>query len=160
MSWKPTSQTEEKLTKLLQAYPDKHAACIPALYLAQDELGWVPDDAITWVSEKLSMSKSMVEGVATFYTMFNKKEIGKYHLELCTNISCSLCGGEQILEAFEKALGIKAGETTSDGMFTLHEVECLATCGMGPALQVGDRIFESITPEKVPEIIKELKEKG
>ena len=160
MSWKPTPQTEDKLTKLLGAYPDKKAACIPALFLAQDELGWVPDDAITWVSEKLGMAKSAVEGVATFYTMFNKEKVGKHHLELCTNISCSLCGAEQILAAFEKELGIKSKETTSDGMFTLHEVECLATCGMGPAMQVDDVIYEDITPEKVPEIIAELKKKG
>jgi NADH-quinone oxidoreductase subunit E len=160
MSWKPTPQTEEKLSRILLAYPDRRAACLPALYLAQDELGWVPDEAIEWVSEKLDMSKSMVEGVATFYTMFNKEKVGKHHLELCTNISCSLCGAEQVLEAFEKELGIEAGRTTKDGMFTLTEVECLATCGMGPAMQVGDRIYEGITPGKVSEIIRELKEKG
>jgi NADH-quinone oxidoreductase subunit E len=160
MSWKPTPQTEDKLTKLLGAYPDKKAACIPALFLAQDELGWVPDDAITWVSEKLGMAKSTVEGVATFYTMFNKEKVGKHHLELCTNISCSLCGAEQVLEAFEKELGIKTGETTKDGLFTLHEIECVATCGMGPAMQVHDRIFESITLEDVPKIIAELKGEG
>jgi NADH-quinone oxidoreductase subunit E len=160
MSWKPTSRTEERLDTILEGYPDKSAACLPALYLAQDELGWVSDDAIEWVSSRLGMAKSAVEGVATFYTMFNKHEVGKHHLELCTNISCSLCGAEQVLEAFEKELGIEAGETTKDGMFTLHEVECLATCGMGPAMQVGDTIYESITPEKVPEIIAELKKKG
>lgn len=160
MSWKPATQTEEKLDKLLEGYPDKRAACLPALYLAQDELGWVPDDAITWVSERLEMAKSEVEGVATFYTMFNKREVGKYHLELCTNISCSLCGAEQVLEAIQEELGIKARETTEDGMFTLHEVECLATCGMGPAMQVDDVIYEDLTPEKVREIIAELKKKG
>lgn len=160
MSWKPTPQTEDKLTHLVAAYPDKRAACLPALYLAQDELGWVSDEAISWVSDKLGMAKSQVEGVATFYTMFNKEEVGKHHLELCTNLSCSLCGAEQVLEAFEEELGIKAGKTTKDGTFTLHEVECLATCGMGPAMQVGDRIYEGITPEQVPEIIKELKEEG
>lgn len=160
MSWKPTPQIEQKLRTLLGAYPDKKAACIPALYLAQDELGWVPDDAIGWVSERLEMSKSMVEGVVTFYTMFNKKEIGKHHLELCTNISCSLCGAEQVLEKFEKELGIKVGETTPDGTFTLHEIECVATCGMGPAMQVGDKIYEGITPENVAQIIAELKGEG
>jgi len=160
MSWKPTQEAEEKLTKLLPAYPDRKAACIPALYLVQDEIGWVPDEAIGWVSGKLEMTRAQVEGVVTFYTMFNREKIGRHHLELCTNISCSLCGAEQVLETFRKELGIDARQTTPDGLFTLHEVECLATCGMGPALQVADRIYEGVTPEKVPEIIKELREKG
>ncbi len=160
MTWNPAPRIEEKLEKILKAYPDKRAACLPALFLAQDELGWVPDDVMVWVSEKLGMPKSQVEGVATFYTMFNKKQVGKYHLELCTNISCSLCGAEQVLHALEDELGIKVKQTTEDGMFTLHEVECLATCGMGPAMQVGEVIYEELTPEKVPAIIAELRKKG
>ncbi len=160
MNWKPTSETEAKLDAILVGYPDKRAACIPALYLAQDELGWVPDDAIAWVSRRLDLAKSQVEGVATFYTMFNKHEVGRFHLELCTNISCSLCGAEQVLAAFEKELGICPGETTKDGMFTLHEVECLATCGLGPALQAGDEIHENLTPARVTELVSELRKRG
>jgi NADH-quinone oxidoreductase subunit E len=158
--WKPTHETEERLAKLLAGYPDRRAACIPALYLAQDELGWVPDEAVAWVGEKLGLTKSQVEGVASFYTMFNKEKLGKHHLELCTNISCSLCGAEQVLAAIENELGVKAGGTTPDGMFTLHEVECLATRGMGPALQIGDRIIEGLTPEAVPGLVAGLRKGG
>ena len=160
MSWIPTPDTDAKLEAVLACYPDRKAACIPALHMVQDELGWIPDESIAWVSGKLGLSRSQVEGVATFYSMFRRSAAGRFHLELCTNISCSLCGAEQVLAALEKELGIRAGETTEDGLFTLHEVECLATCGTGPALQVGDEIHERLTPDRASEIVASLRKKA
>ena len=157
MAWSPSPQIREKMNDIVAAYPDRKAACIPLLHAIQDEAGYVPENGVTWVAQELEMPKSQVEGVVTFYSMFSITPLGKYHLELCTNVSCALCGSESLLNEIEKELGIKAGETTGDGLFTLSEVECLATCGMGPAMQVGDTIYEHLTPEKARDIIYELK---
>ena len=157
MDWSPSAQVQKRVDHLLRFYPNPSAACIPVLHEIQAEKGYVPKESLSWVARKLSMPKSKVEGVVTFYTMFNLEPVGKHHLELCTNVSCALCGSEAILKVLEKELGIKPGQTTKDKLFTLSEVECLATCGMGPAMQVGDKIYEHLTPEKVKEIISELR---
>jgi NADH-quinone oxidoreductase subunit E len=160
MSWSPSPRIQKKAAEIAAAYPDPHAACIPLLHEIQAEIGFLPKESLSWLARTLSMSRSIVEGVASFYTMFHTEPVGKYHLELCTNVSCSLCGSESLLRALEKELGIRAGETTGDGLFTLSEVECLATCGMGPAMQVGDEIHENLTPQKVVELIGELRRRG
>lgn len=157
MAWSPSSDIQKKVDEIIRFYPDPKAACIPILHEIQDETGYIPKESLAWVARILTLPKSRVEGVVTFYTMFRMEPIGKYHLELCTNISCSLCGCESLLAEMEKELGIRLGETTPDGLFTLSEVECLATCGMGPAMKVGDTIYEELTPEKVNEIILELR---
>jgi len=160
MNWVPSFQLEKKVKEIISSYPEPQSACLPILHEIQSQSGYIPRESISWVAKTIKVPRSQIEGVISFYTMFKTEPVGKYHLELCTNISCSLCGSESILRTIEKELGIRAGETTKDGLFTLSEVECLATCGMGPAMQVGDEIYEKLTPEKVIQIISDFRKRG
>lgn len=149
----------KELEALLIHYPDKKSAMLPALWIAQREYGGqLTSDAIAEVAYRLQRSYAEVEGVATFYTMYNKTPVGKYMLEVCTNLSCMLCGGYRILEYLQEKLGIRLGETTPDGMFTLTEVECLNNCGDAPVMQVGDIYCRRLTPEKVDVLLEELRQ--
>lgn len=151
---------EKRIGEIRQHYPDAQAACLPALHVAQEHLNYVTDDVLDLVAETLTLPGAFVQGVATFYTMYNKRQVGKYHLQLCTNVSCMLEGAEELLLGLEKHLGIKAGETTSDGTFTLDEVECLAACGTGPVLQINDRYHEAMDLDKAIQLLDELKSKS
>ncbi len=147
-----------ELELILQHYPDRKSAMLPALWIAQREYGgYLPPEAIAEVAYRLGRSCAEVEGVATFYTMYNKQPVGKYMLEVCTNLSCMLCGAYRILEYLQQKLGIQLGETTPDGLFTLTEVECLNNCGDAPVMQVGDIYCRQLTPEKIDAIIEELR---
>lgn len=149
----------KELEALLTHYPDKKSAMLPALWIAQREYGGhLTPDAIAEVAYRLQRSYAEVEGVATFYTMYNKTPVGKYMLEVCTNLSCMLCGGYRILEYLQEKLGIRLGETTPDGLFTLTEVECLNNCGDAPVMQVGDIYCRRLTPEKVDALLEELRQ--
>ncbi len=141
---------------ILGRYPDKRAAILPALYIAQREFGYVSLEAMEYVASLTEASPAYVYGVATFYTMYNKKEVGKYLVQVCMNISCALMGAEQVMEYIEKKLGIKAGETTADKKFTLMKVECLGACGNAPMMQINEDYHENLTPEKVDEILDGL----
>jgi NADH-quinone oxidoreductase E subunit len=148
----------KELEALLTHYPDKKSAMLPALWIAQREYGgYLTADAIAEVAYRLQRSYAEVEGVATFYTMYNKTPVGKYMLEVCTNLSCMLCGGYRILEYLQQKLGIRLGETTPDGLFTLTEVECLNNCGDAPVMQVGDIYCRRLTPEKIDALLEELR---
>jgi len=151
------AETQQRIKKILSRYPTKMAACLPLLYLAQEEFGEVSPEAMELVAQTLELSTSHVYGVATFYTMYNKEKVGRYHVQTCTNVSCMLCGAYDVLGRLETKLGIKAGQTTEDGLFTLTEVECLAYCGTAPAIQVNEEIHELISPDKVDELIDRLK---
>ena len=155
-----SSESQNRIEKILGRYPNKMAACLPLLYVAQEEFGHVSTEAMDLVAETLELSPSHVYGVATFYTMFNKKKVGKYHVQACTNVSCMLCGAYDVLGRLERKLGVKAGETTKDGLFTLSEVECLAYCGTAPAVQVNEEIHELVSPDKVDDLIETLKAHG
>lgn len=148
----------KELETIIAHYPDRKSAMLPALWIAQREYGGhLTADAIAEVAYRLGRSYAEVEGVATFYTMYNKTPVGKYMLEVCTNLTCMLCGAYRILEYLEQKLGIKLGETTPDGLFTLTEVECLNNCGDAPVMQVGDVYYRRLTPEKTDEIIEYLR---
>ncbi len=148
----------KELEALLTHYPDKKSAMLPALWIAQREYGGhLTADAIAEVAYRLGRSYAEVEGVATFYTMYNKTPVGKYMLEVCTNLTCMICGAYRILEYLEQKLGIKLGETTPDGLFTLTEVECLNNCGDAPVMQVGDIYCRRLTPEKIDALIEQLR---
>jgi len=150
----------KELEAILTHYPDKKSAMLPALWIAQREYGGhLTSDAIAEVAYRLQRSYAEVEGVATFYTMYNKTPVGKYMLEVCTNLSCMLCGGYRILEYLQEKLGIRLGETTPDGLFTLTEVECLNNCGDAPVMQVGDIYCRRLTPEKIDALLDELRQR-
>jgi NADH-quinone oxidoreductase subunit E len=147
---------KREFERLLTRYPDKDAAILPALHLAQREQGYVSDDAIVHIAELLGTSPARIEGVATFYTMYNRKPVGKYHVQICRNISCSLLGAEHLIGHVSKKLGVKPGETTPDGKFTLTKVECLGSCGTAPVMQVNDDYHENLNEERIDAILDNL----
>ena len=155
-------ETVKAVDELIGHYPVREAALIPALHLVQDDLGWMPVEAMDWVADKLDLPRVRVYGVTSYYTMFRREKPGRHRLEICTNLSCSLMGAEHLRDYLCKKLGIKAGETTGDGSITLEEVECLGSCGTAPVMMVDDEYHENLTPEKVDTILSdlELRDKG
>ncbi|CAL8093741.1 unnamed protein product [Calicophoron daubneyi] len=156
-----TAENKKRLDSIIACYPQAHkaAAIIPALDLAQRQHGWLPISAMNKVAEILGVPPMRVYEVATFYTMFNREPVGKYHVQLCTNTPCMLggVGCDAILEALENCLGIKPGETTPDKLFTLAEVECLGACVNAPMMQINDDYYEDLTPEDAVRIVNDLK---
>ena len=142
--------------RLMTRYPDRKAVILPALYLAQKEFGYVSDEAIVYIAGLIGTSSAEIEGVATFYTMYNRKPVGKYHVQICRNISCSLLGAEHLIEHVSRKLGVRPGETTPDGKFTLAKVECLGSCGTAPVMQVNDEYHENLTVESIDRILDQL----
>jgi len=149
-------ETVQAIDELVKRYPTAEAALIPALHKVQDDVGWMPVEAMDWVATKLKLPKVRVYGVASYYTMFLRKKPGKHQLEICTNLSCSLMGAEHLRSYLEKKLGIRAGETSADGRFTLTEVECLGACGFAPVMIVDGEYYENLDPQKVDGILAEL----
>lgn len=149
---------DAELAKILARYPpaNKAAAMIPALRLSQELLGHLTPEVMALVAERLEVPPARAQEVATFYVMLHTEPHGKYLLEVCTNVSCCLRGGEQVLAYLEKKLGMKSPGTTADGKFTLREVECLASCGTAPCLQVNEDFVESVTPKKLDDLLATL----
>jgi NADH-quinone oxidoreductase subunit E len=145
---------ERELAEILSRYPNKMAACIPALHLCQNANdNWVSPEVIQFVAERLELPAAHVKGVVTFYTLFNQHKPGKHQVWVCRTLSCALRGSEELLAHCERRLGIHVGETTADGKFTLRTAECLASCGTAPMMQVDKTYYENLTPEKVDEIL-------
>jgi len=151
-----SGETRAKHDRLLARYPNREAAILPTLYLAQREFGHLSDEAILYVADLLGFTPARIYGVATFYTMYNKKPVGKYHLQVCRNLSCSLMGAEHLIEHVARKIGVKPGETTADGRFTLSTVECLGSCGTAPVMQVNDDYYENLTEESIDAILDGL----
>jgi len=147
-----------EMTEILSRYPTRRAACIPVLHLCQDQEGYVSEEAMAFVAEKLDMSPSQVKGVVTFYTLFNTEPVGKHHVWVCRTLSCALRGAPSIIGACEKKLGIHIGETTKDGKVTLRTAECLASCGTAPMMQVDKKYHENLTTAEVDRILDRLLE--
>jgi len=152
-----SQETLKRFGEIVGRYPKKDAAMLPVLHLAQREFGYLSPEAIEYVAELMDVSPARVYGVVTFYTMLNMKPIGKYHIQVCRTLPCALVGAEKITTLLKSKLGLQAGETTPDGKFTLSEVECLASCGTGPMMQINDDYYENLSKEKVEEILKNLK---
>jgi NADH-quinone oxidoreductase subunit E len=129
---------------------------MPALTVAQKENGWLSPDVMEEVAAFLGLPPAEVAAVASFYTMYQLKPTGKYLIQVCTNISCSLLGAEHLVEHLSERLGIAEGETTRDGKFTLITVQCLGSCGTAPVMQINDTYYENLTEAKIDEILKEL----
>ncbi len=140
----------------MQRYPQPRSALIPALRIAQEEAGYLSQEAVREVAGMFKLSPNEVYEVASFYTMLFKKPVGKYVIQVCTNISCLLCNCEGLMAHLQKRLGIKAGETTPDRRFTLLEVECLASCGTAPVVQINETYHEDLTVEKLDRILDSL----
>lgn len=141
-------------------YPRKRSATIPLCHLAQEQDGHLTDDAMEHIAELVDATPAEVRGVASFYEMFKLHPVGKYLVGVCTNISCMLLGGEELLEHCSKKLGVKPGSTTPDGMFTLEETECLAACTEAPMLQVNYRYFHKIGHDAFDRLVDELRSGG
>ena len=139
-----TESAEAKIRSLSQRYPDKLAAVLPALYAAQDDMGFVGLAAMQEVARVLDIPQAHVYGVATFYTMFRKSPVGRFHIEVCTNLPCALKGGARIFERLGERLGVAAGEVSQDGMWSLSEVECLGSCGTGPCMQINHDVYDEM----------------
>uniref|UniRef100_T1J4Z2 NADH dehydrogenase [ubiquinone] flavoprotein 2, mitochondrial n=1 Tax=Strigamia maritima TaxID=126957 RepID=T1J4Z2_STRMM len=154
-----TQENMQRADAIMSIYPEGHeaAAVIPLLDLAQRQHGWLPISAMHKVAEILKMPRMRVYEVATFYTMFNRKAVGKFHVQVCTTTPCWLQGSDDVVNACKNKLGIKQGEMTKDGMFSLMEAECLGACVNAPMMQVNDDYFEDLTPNDVEEILDDLK---
>jgi NADH-quinone oxidoreductase subunit E len=145
---------ERELAEIMARYPNKMAACIPVLHLCQNANdNWVSPEVIQFVSERLQLSAAHVQGVVTFYTLFNQHRPGKHQVWVCRTLSCALRGSDAILAHCERRLGVHVGQTTADGKFTLRTAECLASCGTAPMMQVDKTYYENLTTEKVDEIL-------
>ena len=147
---------EDRLEKILSRYPDRQAALLPALHLAHEIRGYLSPETQDEVAEKLQLPPAYMRGVATFYTMYNLAPVGKYLIQVCTNISCNLCGGDAVLEAFLKHTGTELGETSANGLWTVIEVECLGACGFPTAVQINEFYYENVRPESVPDVLARL----
>ncbi len=147
---------DAELAKILTHFPadQKGAAMLPALHFLQSMKGWLPPEGLAYVAERLEVSRQRALEVATFYFMFHTEKPGKYVVDVCTNLSCSLWGAEKLLEHLEAKLQMRAGQ--SNDRWTLRETECLASCGTAPCLQINQQHHESLTPAKVDEILASL----
>ncbi|HEX4822701.1 MAG TPA: NAD(P)H-dependent oxidoreductase subunit E [Candidatus Polarisedimenticolaceae bacterium] len=147
---------EKRVDSLVARYPQPKAALLPVLWEVQRAHGWVPLEAEEWVARRLNVAPSHVHGCVTFYTMYKQRPTGKYHIQVCTTLSCMLRGSDPLLEHLEKKLKIKTGETTPDGKFSLVRVECLGSCGTAPMFQLNDDYHENLTLEKVDGLLESL----
>ena len=147
----------QKIQALIDKYPQKRSALIPSLHLAQKEKGYISQDTICEIAGIFDLTPNEVSEVVSFYTMFHRKPVGRYVIQVCTNISCLLCNAEEIVDHLTQKLGIKLGETTEDNKYTLLEVECLGSCGTSPVIQINDDYYEELTPQKVDQILDSLK---
>ncbi len=153
-----SAQAVEELNQIASHYPERKAACLPALWIAQREYGgYLTPAALQETADNLGMSYAEVEGVATFYTMYNLRKRGRHHLEVCTCLTCAVMGAYDLVHKLERELGVPVGGTTSDGEFTLSEAECLNFCGAATVMQVGDKYFTKLTPDNVMQTIEALR---
>lgn len=150
-------ETLKKFHETVARYPKKEAAMLPVLYLAQREFGHLGSEAIEYVARLMDQAPARVLGVVSFYTLYNMKPVGRHHIQVCRTLSCALRGAENVTGLLKKKLRIEPGQTTPDGRFTLSEVECLASCGTAPMMQVNDDYYENLTEEKIDEILDGMK---
>ena len=153
-----TQEELDEIERLKAKFPTDKAATLRVLWVAQKKFGHVKPEVQNLVADTIGVARSHVHGVASFYTQYYKEEMGKFVLDVCTCLSCQICGGYDILHHLEDELGIKAGETTDDGMFSIQEVECLGACGYAPMLQVTNGVYaNNLTKEKVDKLIENLR---
>lgn len=152
-----SEQSLKKIEELKKHYPNPRPVILAALWMWQDEHGWISREGMKYVGNLLNIPPHDVFGIVTFYTMYNTKPVGRHKLEVCTNVSCMLRNSDKILNHIQNRLNIKVGETTPDNRFTLVEAECLGACGYAPMLQCGDEYYENLDEAKVDELLNSLK---
>jgi NADH-quinone oxidoreductase E subunit len=156
MKFEFTQENLDRIENVLHKYPFKKAAVMPVLYIAQEQNGWISGEVITEIAGLLEMPPEEVLGVVTFYTMYHKKPAGKFHIQVCTNVSCMLRGGYDIYNQVKEKLGISNGEVTADSQFSLEEVECMGSCGTAPMIAVNEDFYENLSQEEVDKILESL----
>ena len=148
----------KEVKRIKSKYPDSKSALLPVLWMIQEKYGWISTDSMKYVSQLLDVPCEHIYGVVSFYTMLNKKPVGKVHLQICTNVSCMIRGGYDLYKYVSETLGIENKETNEDGMFTIEEVECLGSCGTAPMMQVNNKdYYENLNKEKVDSILEDLR---
>lgn len=153
----PGSAGRKELDAVLSRYPTKAAALLPALWMVQHEHGWVSTDGMAEVADVLDLAPAYVKGVVTFYTMYHQHPVGRHFIQVCTTSPCNVCGAENVVDAFLRETGCQElGQTSPDGKYTVIEVECLGACGFATPIMINEDFVESVTPERVPEILAGL----
>ena len=155
-----SDEFETRFAEMVAHYPTKRSALVPSLLYAQDEIGHLSDEVIAELAQRLDLTELEVRNVISYYSMLTTKPRGKYNVQVCTNIACMLCGGEELLDHCKKKLGIGHKGTTADGLFSLEEVECIGACSWAPAVQVNYDYHENLTIEKLDKVLDEYKKKG
>jgi NADH-quinone oxidoreductase subunit E len=155
-----SEQFETRFAEMVIHYPTKRSALVPTLLYAQDEVGFLSDEVIAELAQRLGLTDLEVRNVISYYSMLTTKPRGKYNVQVCTNIACMLVGGEELLEHCKKKLGIKNKGTTADQMFSLEEVECIGACSWAPAVQVNYDFHENLTPAKMDQVLDSYKKKA
>ena len=148
---------QKKIAELKDRFLQRKSAILPAMHVVLEEVGYYDSDIQKQIARLLGLSEMEVAETVSFYTYFPRQGVGKYHIQVCTNVSCMLSGAEQLLQYLEEKLKIKVGETTPDGIFTLSAVECLGSCGTAPVMQINQRYYENLTKAKVDRIIEDLR---
>ena len=151
---------QKEIDEILSRYPVRRSALIPLLYIAQRDQGYVTEAAMQEIATLLRLTPPQVYETITFYTMFNLKPVGKFHLQVCKSLMCALVGSDTLINWIKEKLGIAPGETTADGLFSLTAVECLAACGTGPVIQINEDYYEQLTEDKLDRILSDLRSTG
>lgn len=156
MNLKP--ETLRRIDEVIPHYPVKRSAALPLLHLVQEDVGYISQEAVEWIAQKLELEPINVYELVTFYPMFRQKPIGRRHIKVCRTLSCALMGGYKTCETFEKEFGTHRGEVSSDGEVTIEFVECLASCGTAPVVMVDDELHEKVDEAKAKEIAAQIKQ--
>jgi NADH-quinone oxidoreductase subunit E len=160
MEFKFTEENLKRVDNEIKKYPVKQPAVMAALWIAQEQNGWVSGEVMKEVAQVLDMTPEEVLGIVTFYTMYHQKPMGKYHIQVCTNVSCMLRGGYEIFDRVKQKLNIDNMQVTEDNTFSLEEVECMGSCGTAPMIAVNEDYYESLNKEKVDQLLNSLKDRN
>jgi len=155
-----SEEFEKRFAEMVPHYPTKRSALVPTLLYAQDEIGFLSDEVIAELAGRLDLTELEVRNVISYYSMLTTKPRGRFNVQVCTNISCLVRGGEEIFDHCAKKLGVGHKETTPDGLFTLEEVECIGACSWAPAAQVNYDFHENLTTEKIDEVLDQYRKKA
>jgi NADH-quinone oxidoreductase subunit E len=147
----------DEIQELMERYPDSRSAVMPALRAAQERYGWLPPEALEEVGEALGLTPAYCKSIASFYDMYHLAPVGRHVLEVCTNLACALVGAQAVVEAFERELGVRPGETTEDGAVTFRTMECAGGCGYAPVVVIDSHYREPVAPDDVPALVEELR---